>query len=85
MAVFVSDPLERRLPPPGRYRLVSEEGEMAIDTFLTGARADYQREFDQRREALETFCQRYGLHLLALSTEDDPVRSLQQALGKRQR
>jgi uncharacterized protein (DUF58 family) len=85
MAVFVSDPLERRLPPPGRYRLVSEEGEMAIDTFLTGARADYQREFDERREALETFCQRYGLHLLALSTEDDPVRSLQQALGKRQR
>ena len=79
-------------PPKQRHtamqvyrRLVSEEGEMAIDTFLTGARADYQREFDERREALETFCQRYGLHLLALSTEDDPVRSLQQALGKRQR
>jgi uncharacterized protein (DUF58 family) len=85
MAVFISDPLERQLPPPGRYRLVSEEGEMAIDTFLTGARADYQRGFDERREALEMFCQRYGLHLLALSTEDDPVHSLQQALGKRSR
>jgi uncharacterized protein (DUF58 family) len=83
MAVFISDPLERRLPPPGRYRLVSHEGEMAIDTFLAGARADYQRAFEERQEELEVFCQRYGVHLLALSTEDDPVRSLQQALGKR--
>ncbi|MGH8192821.1 MAG: DUF58 domain-containing protein [Woeseiaceae bacterium] len=83
MAVFISDPLERRLPPPGRYRLVSHEGEMAIDTFLSSARADYQRAFEERREGLETFCQRYGVHLLALSTEDDPVLSLQQALGKR--
>lgn len=83
MAVFLSDPLERQLPPPGRYRLVSHDGEMAIDTFLRSARADYRQAFEERREGLEKFCLRYGVHLLALSTEDDPVRSLQQALGKR--
>ncbi len=32
---------------------------------------------------MEKFCQRYGIHLLQLSTEDDPIQSLQQALGRR--
>jgi uncharacterized protein (DUF58 family) len=33
LAVFISDPLERQLPPPGRYRIVSPSQEMAIDTY----------------------------------------------------
>jgi uncharacterized protein (DUF58 family) len=83
MAIFLSDPLERRLPPPGRYRLVSNGDEMAIDTHARSARADYEQAFAARREGLERFCQRYGVHLMPMSTEDDPVQSLQQALGKR--
>ncbi len=85
LAVFVNDPLERRLPPPGRYRLVTADDEMAIDTFAAAARRDYEQAFEQRTEALETFCQRYGVHLMPMSTDDDPVRSLQTALGKRSR
>ena len=85
MAVFVSDPLERRLPPPGRYRLVSREGEMSIDTFGRAARADYREAFMQREQALEAFCRRYGVHLLPLSTAEDPVRRLQDALARRPR
>jgi len=83
LAVFVSDPLERRLPPPGRYRLVSHEEEMAIDTYARGARRDYRQAFDARLAELENFCHRYGVHLMPLSTEEDPVRCMQQALGKR--
>ncbi len=83
MAVFLSDPLERQLPPPGRYRLVSNLDEMAIDTHARGARADYEQAFATRCESLERFCQRYGVHLMPMSTEDDPVQSLQQALGKK--
>lgn len=85
LAVFLSDPLERRLPPPGRYRLVSEQAEMAIDTHARTARTEYERAFEARCEELERFCQRYGVHLLPMSTEDDPVEKLQQALGKRSR
>ena len=85
MAVFFSDPLERSLPPPGRYRLISDAGEMTIDTFARAARADYRQAFAERRMHLENFCQRYGVHLMPMSTEDDPVRCLQQALGKRAR
>jgi len=85
LAVFMNDPLERRLPPPGRYRLVSADDEMAIDTFAAAARRDYEQAFEQRAETLETFCQRYGVHLMPMSTDDDPVSSLQTALGKRTR
>jgi uncharacterized protein (DUF58 family) len=83
LAVFVSDPLERRLPPPGRYRLVGVDEEMAIDTRARAARRDYRAAFDARKSALEKYCQRYAIHLLPLSTEDDPIACLQQALGRR--
>jgi uncharacterized protein (DUF58 family) len=83
LAVFLSDPIERELPPPGRYRLVSGEEELAINTFVAAARSDYANAFERRSEVLERFCQRYGIHLLPLSTEDDPVSALQKALGKR--
>ena len=83
LAVFVSDPLERRLPPPGRYRLVSHDDEMVIDTFARNARSDYRREFEERHAAFDRFCQRYGIHLLDLSTAEDPVTSMQRALGRR--
>ena len=42
LAVFLNDPLERRLPPPGRYRIVSDENELAIDTHVKAARDDYR-------------------------------------------
>ena len=85
MAIFLSDPLERRLPPPGRYRLVSKAGEMAIDTHARRARDAYRQAFLERLTLLEVFCQRYGVHLMPMSTDDDPVECLQQALGKRAR
>jgi len=83
LAVFVSDRLERELPPPGRYRLVSADAEMAIDTYARTARQEYQQEFSERQRMLEGFCQRYGIHLMALSTNDDPVETMQKALGRR--
>jgi uncharacterized protein (DUF58 family) len=83
LAVFLNDPLERKLPPPGRYRLVSGDDELAIDTVARSARRDYRHAFAQRSEELEAFCHRYGVHLMSMSTEDDPVKTLQNALGRR--
>ena len=85
LAIFISDPLEHELPPPGRYRLVSNDVELAIDTYARTARRDYERAFEERQHSLEKFCQRYGIHLLSISTEEDPVVSMQTALGKRAR
>ena len=83
LAVFLNDPLERELPPPGRYRLVSRDEELAIDTVARAARDAYAHAFEERRRELEAFCQRYGVHLMPLSTEEDPVAALQTALGRR--
>jgi uncharacterized protein (DUF58 family) len=85
LAIFLSDPLERKLPPPGRYRLVSHDDEMAIDTYARGARSDYRNAFTDRLHEFDVFCHRYGIHLMPLSTDDDPVRCLQQTLGRRER
>jgi uncharacterized protein (DUF58 family) len=85
LAVFVNDPLERALPPPGRYRLVAGDEELAIDTFAKAARRDYEAAFLGRSRELEDFCQRYGVHLMELSTADDPVTALKAALGRERR
>jgi uncharacterized protein (DUF58 family) len=83
LAVFLNDPIERSLPPPGRYRLVSHEDEMAIDTYAAPARRDYEQAFEERQHELERFCQTYHIHLMPMSTDDDPVSTLQTALGRR--
>ena len=83
LAVFMNDPLERKLPPPGRYRIVSPDDELSIDTYATAARRDYENEFAERSNVLEKFCHRYGVHLMPMSTDDDPVSTLQTALGSR--
>lgn len=83
LAVFMNDPIERQLPPPGRYRLVSGDNEMAIDTYASAARRDYAKEYTDRLAELEQFCHRYGVHLMPMSTNDDPVSTLQTALGRR--
>ncbi len=83
LAVVLSDPIERELPPPGRYRLVKDEEELAIDTHARAARRDYRDAFTTRARELDRFCQRYGIHLMPLSTDDDPVSALQTALGRR--
>lgn len=83
LVVFMNDPLERKLPPPGRYRIVSPDDELAIDTYATAARRDYEHEFAGRSAELERFCHRYGVHLMPMSTDDDPVSTLQTVLGRR--
>ena len=83
LAVVLSDPLERELPPPGRYRLIRDGDELAIDTHAQAARRDYRDAFETRTHELDRFCQRYGIHLMPLSTDDDPVSALQTALGRR--
>ncbi len=85
LAVFISDPLEHELPPPGRYRLVNFDAELAIDTYARTARQDYEHVFEERQQNLEGFCRRYGIHLLAMSTQEDPVVCIQTALAKRAR
>ncbi len=83
LAVYLNDPLERELPPPGRYRLVAGDEELAIDTYADAARREYAAQYDERLNEFSDFCVRYGIHLMPMSTVDDPVTALQTALGRR--
>ena len=83
LAVTLNDPFERELPPPARYRLVADHDEMAIDTSAPAARREYAAAYDERVESFAAFCQRYGIHRMPMSTEDDPVEALKAALGRR--
>lgn len=83
LAVQINDPFERTLPPPGRYRLVADNEELAIDTYVNAARRDYEQAYQERSEEFEAFCRRYGIHVMPMSTQDDPVAALQTALGRR--
>lgn len=85
LAISCSDPLEQDLPPPGRYRLVANDDSVEIDTSGAKSRLAYHEEFELRHRQLEDFCRRYYIHLLPLSTEEDPVSRLQQVLGRRGR
>ncbi len=83
LAIRLHDPFERDLPPPGRYRLVSEDDELAIDTQAAAARREYREAFEASEQSFDAFCQRYGIHRMPMSTADDPVTALQTALGRR--
>jgi uncharacterized protein (DUF58 family) len=83
LVVFSSDPLEHELPPPGRYRIVSDDRSLEIDTHGNKARQEYVSAFNEKHALLERFCRRYSIHLLPLSTTEDPIAKLQQVLGRR--
>ena len=82
-AIFISDPMEKILPPPGNYRLVAPNQEIEIDTSSKTTRLDYENAFVNRENNLNIFCSRYGVHLMPMSTNDNPVTALQIAFGKR--
>ena len=83
LAISLHDRFERDLPPPGRYRLVADSNELAIDTQAGAARREYREAFDKGEHEFDAFCQRYGIHRMPMSTADDPVTALQTALGRR--
>ncbi len=78
--LFVHDPLEKRLPPDGSYRLSNGKSDMTIDTGDSGLRNDYQRRFLAHEERLRALCSRNGIFLLPCSTAGDVTLTLQQGL-----
>ncbi|MDO6461132.1 DUF58 domain-containing protein [Granulosicoccaceae sp. 1_MG-2023] len=69
--VLVADPLERRLPPPGRYRLAAGADSLTIDTRSAARRDAYRQRFEQRRAALSGFFLRGRHHYDTVWTDTD--------------
>ena len=74
--VFVHDPLEQALPPPGLYRVSGPQGERLLDTRSSQVRETHHRRFQDRCDRLRSFCRGCGGRLLMCPTTADPVRVL---------
>ena len=68
---FVLDPLERALPPAGRYRVSDGTRRHAFDSGDPGLRAAYAAHFAARRDLVEDAASRAGMRFMLVSTDAD--------------
>ncbi len=78
LVIHVSDPCERDLPDVGLVTIEdAETGEqMYVDTHDPAFRERYRQLAEQHTSDLYAACHRAGVDVLALSTEDDLVKSI---------
>lgn len=73
LAGWVSDGLERNLPPPGNYAYLSGNGEIRkIDLQHAGPRSEFQRVINSHRNELYSHCRKLGIHLFGINN-DEPL------------
>ncbi len=68
----ISDPLERELPPAGRYTVTDGAARRQFHTGNRGLRHRYAERHKQREAELASFCAAYMIRYLSYAT-DDPV------------
>jgi uncharacterized protein (DUF58 family) len=82
---FIYDPLEREAPPPGLYPATDGHRRGHLDFSDPHLREAHQRRFEERAEGVRTAFVDHRAWLLRLSTEHDPVDSVQRLLHARRR
>ena len=75
------DPMERALPPPGRYRVTDGEGSVDLDAADPKLRTRYRERYAQQHERLSRWCRELGLHQIDIATDDDMLAELKAGLG----
>ena len=81
--LYIYDPMEARLPPPGQYQISDGENTLTLDSSSHDLRNHYQQRFKQHQAQLQQLAHRPGIFMIPLSTEHDPLLALQQHFGKR--
>lgn len=74
--IQVYDPLEKALPPSGRYLFTDGERELLVDASDRQRVLRYQHNFQAREAYLEQVSRKYTMRFVSCSTQDDPVRIL---------
>ncbi len=77
----IHDPLERHLPPAGRYRLSDGRRDIDLDTSDHSFRRHYAQRFKEHQRRLQTQARQHRFHLLSCSTTEDPLEVLKHGLG----
>lgn len=81
VALFVSDPLEEKAPPPGEYTFGQGSERLQLSTGSTALRNAYQARFISRKERLADSLRPYAIPLIALSTHCNYFDQIRDALG----
>lgn len=79
--ICISDPIEVELPASGSYRLTDGKNELQIQTSSKKTRSEYQQQYTNHMDQLESFCRKHRIHLIPVSTADDALERLKSGLG----
>jgi uncharacterized protein (DUF58 family) len=80
-ALLLCDPLERQAPPPARYALHSDSGQIMLDFAAARTRVRWPQLFAERRQTLIGMLKRRGLGWTQLDTSAEPEPALARLLG----
>ena len=81
--VFMSDPLERELPPAGIYRVSNAQETLMLNTRDETVRETYRQRFDSHFERWRRRSRLSGMYLMSCSTEQNVLHALQRGFGSR--
>ena len=65
LSIVINDPIEESPPPAGRYRLVSSQKDISIDTYSEYAREQYAANFAEKKRSLFNFFKLYSIAQIA--------------------
>ena len=80
-ALFVYDPLEQQLPPPGQYTVTDGQQRTMIHTSDASVRQHYQEHFEHYQHNLKQQLGKLGIPLIPIGTDQAPLQALQQYYG----
>lgn len=80
VCIHVFDVTEQKAPPPNMYRVTNGEKVLVLNTQSTQAQEAYQQVFAKRCQQLQTLHQKFNTLYIPISTEQDAVETLIQAL-----
>jgi uncharacterized protein (DUF58 family) len=74
--LFIYDPLERNLPPPGLYTVSDGKQRRLIDTASDQTRRDYHQHFEDKLSDLHQQLGKLGIPLIEIGTDQPPLQQL---------
>lgn len=82
-AVFISDPLEKHLPPPGQYTVSDGQQNSQIETANRATRQQFTDHFVQRQLRLQQELGKLGIPMIDIATDQAPLKRLLHYFGNK--
>ncbi len=80
-ALYIYDPLEKQLPPPGQYTVTDGNQRSQIHTGSHIAQQNYMQHFEDKQQELKQQLGKLGIPLIEVSTEQAPLQHLLRYYG----